>query len=439
VGTPNVSGRDTPSSQLEGEDREQRPLDLMASGSKQNSEDIEDKFGKFEIHPMMEGDETKSMVSDTWSTDVLASDSETVEQSDISSQMSQILQKQLVKVMLGVLMFWLLTQKRLQDIDTDDTASVARSDDTARSEVDVELAAGADYSRLDSKDILDSDVLRDPFLSDAFGTADNQAFMNMNAQQLSSTDNYSREQASFDGSMLSERNMRGNISLYDSDSDCFKVPDLLCMDMDNSCNVEPLDPENSQSAHEESLSSMQSLGRVSLAVRELPDAGDQESGVMLLDSLQETVSMQNAQQAHRSSIVDILSLDLTRTLNLPSTSSTSADSAASPGDDVCPQFRAVSLSNSSSNGPSNSFGSPATEQSDVYNSRHMKGISAPTASGGAISKSYTKAQKIWIWIWMTNMEGIKIVGVSLNSLDSALLSKGGIENHNLHLGQKEKR
>lgn len=36
------------------------------------------------------GDETKSMVSDTWSTDVLASDSETVEQSDISSQMSQV-------------------------------------------------------------------------------------------------------------------------------------------------------------------------------------------------------------------------------------------------------------------------------------------------------------------------------------------------------------
>ncbi|GIY04819.1 GTPase-activating protein and VPS9 domain-containing protein 1 [Caerostris darwini] len=436
-GTPNVSGRDTPSSQLEGEDREQRPLDLMASGSKQNSEDIEDKFGKFEIHPMMEGDETKSMVSDTWSTDVLASDSETVEQSDISSQMSQsCLDRALLDTSETASQSdaWSTDvlasdTERLQDIDTDDTASVARSDDTARSEVDVELAAGADYSRLDN-----------PFLSDAFGTADNQAFMNMNAQQLSSTDNYSREQASFDGSMLSERNMRGNISLYDSDSDCFKVPDLLCMDMDNSCNVEPLDPENSQSAHEESLSSMQSLGRVSLAVRELPDAGDQESGVMLLDSLQETVSMQNAQQAHRSSIVDILSLDLTRTLNLPSTSSTSADSAASPGgtptdfdrdpfsskpspkasnnndpfkpinpkqlnaergakrklqefgpDDVCPQFRAVSLSNSSSNGPSNSFGSPATEQSDVYNSRHMKGISAPTASGGAISKSYHKS------------------------------------------------
>lgn len=55
-GTPNVSGRDTPSSQLEGEEREQRPLDLMAaSARKQNQDDIEDKFGKFEIQPMMEG------------------------------------------------------------------------------------------------------------------------------------------------------------------------------------------------------------------------------------------------------------------------------------------------------------------------------------------------------------------------------------------------
>ncbi|GFY57618.1 GTPase-activating protein and VPS9 domain-containing protein 1 [Trichonephila inaurata madagascariensis] len=267
-GTPNVSGRDTPSSQLEGEDREQRPLDLMAPTGKQNSEDIEDKFGKFEIHPMMEGDETKSMVSDTWSTDVLASDSETVEQSDISSQMSQ--------------MFYPKTAPK--DIDTA-IPGVARSDDTARSEVDGELAAAADDSRLlDRKDLLDAEGMRG--------------------------------------------DMRENLSMYDSDSDCFKVPDLLCMDMENTCNVEPLDPEDSQSAHEENLSSMQSLGRVSLAVRELPDASDQDSGVMLLDSLQETVSMQNAQQAHRSSIVDILSLDLTRTLNLPSTSGTSGDSAS---------------------------------------------------------------------------------------------------------------
>lgn len=55
-GTPNVSGRDTPSSQLEDEGgREQKPLHLTAPGRHQNQEDIEDKFGKFEIQPMMEG------------------------------------------------------------------------------------------------------------------------------------------------------------------------------------------------------------------------------------------------------------------------------------------------------------------------------------------------------------------------------------------------
>jgi hypothetical protein len=43
--------------------------------------DIDDKFGKFEIKKLIEGDETFSLVSDTWSTDVLASDSETVEHS----------------------------------------------------------------------------------------------------------------------------------------------------------------------------------------------------------------------------------------------------------------------------------------------------------------------------------------------------------------------
>lgn len=44
--------------------------------------DIEDKFCKFEIKKLIEGDETISIISDTWSTDVLASDSETIEATD---------------------------------------------------------------------------------------------------------------------------------------------------------------------------------------------------------------------------------------------------------------------------------------------------------------------------------------------------------------------
>lgn len=182
------------------------------------------------------------------------------------------------------------------------------------------------------------------------------------------------------------------------------------------------------------------LGRVSLAVRELPDA-DQESGVMLLDSLQETVNMQNAQQAHRSSIVDILSLDLTRTLNLPTSTCPSENTLqksesgsslkdiemevygnkmqqeSSAGDDftkpinalrnsvsergakrkladfgaeeVCPQFRAVSLSNSVGN--IETTGQFGNELSDAHNSRHAKANSVPIAVG-AIPKtlSYPK-------------------------------------------------
>lgn len=177
------------------------------------------------------------------------------------------------------------------------------------------------------------------------------------------------------------------------------------------------------------------LGRVSLAVRELPDA-DQESGVMLLDSLQETVNMQNAQQAHRSSIVDILSLDLTRTLNLPATNCSSenilqkSESGSSLKDfemevygnkmqqetasnndfakpaathrnsigergakrklpdfnseDAYPQFRAGALSNSVGNiEGSNQFGNDQPESS---NSRHAKANSVPL-SVGAIPKN----------------------------------------------------
>lgn len=175
-------------------------------------------------------------------------------------------------------------------------------------------------------------------------------------------------------------------------------------------------------------------GRVSLAVRELPDA-DQESGVMLLDSLQETVNMQNAQQAHRSSIVDILSLDLTRTLNLPATNCSSentlqkSESGSSLKDfemevygnkmqqetssnndfakpttthrnsigergakrklpdfnseDAYPQFRAGTLSNSVGNiENTNQY----NDQSESSNSRHAKANSVPL-SVGAIPKN----------------------------------------------------
>ncbi|XP_059612505.1 receptor-mediated endocytosis protein 6 homolog [Phlebotomus argentipes] len=83
-GTPNISGRDTPSSQItEGENRPpQIPTPQMAKILNKARSDIDDKFCKFEIKKLIEGDETISIISDTWSTDVLASDSETIGDTD---------------------------------------------------------------------------------------------------------------------------------------------------------------------------------------------------------------------------------------------------------------------------------------------------------------------------------------------------------------------
>ncbi|CAH0722191.1 unnamed protein product, partial [Brenthis ino] len=92
-GSPNISGRETPSSQVTDGDaagdvpprriQPNAPVSQAVSAAqakllKQTRNDIEDKFCKFEIKKLLEGDETISIMSDTWSTDVLASDSETI-------------------------------------------------------------------------------------------------------------------------------------------------------------------------------------------------------------------------------------------------------------------------------------------------------------------------------------------------------------------------
>lgn len=75
-GSPNISGRDTPSSQVTEGDNAQIPEQQILSKARS---DIDEKFCKFEINKQIGGDETVSIISDTWSTDVLASDSETLE------------------------------------------------------------------------------------------------------------------------------------------------------------------------------------------------------------------------------------------------------------------------------------------------------------------------------------------------------------------------
>ncbi|XP_018045878.1 PREDICTED: GTPase-activating protein and VPS9 domain-containing protein 1 isoform X2 [Atta colombica] len=165
-GTPNISGRDTPSSQItEGDDGraagEARQLDLPPPNipTKQSRSEIDDKFCKFEIKKLIEGDETVSMVSDTWSTDVLASDSEIVEQQDRillavpPEQVAPVLPAEPTPTMLDISETaseaWSTDvlasdSERLTEVDTDDTASVARSDDTARSEIEIESRADSE-------------------------------------------------------------------------------------------------------------------------------------------------------------------------------------------------------------------------------------------------------------------------------------------------------
>lgn len=149
-----------------------QPQNIAASVPKPAREDIEEKFGKFEIKPLVGGDETFSLVSDTWSTDVLASDSETIEavdrdiRDDRSDFHDQLLNRHLQELdrMQGTGNYrvaeaagetfetaseaWstdVLTSdsERLQEFDTDDSQSVARSDDAGRSELD-EGAIAAD-------------------------------------------------------------------------------------------------------------------------------------------------------------------------------------------------------------------------------------------------------------------------------------------------------
>lgn len=308
-GTPNVSGRDTPSSQLEGEEREQRPLDLSIVNQKQNREDIEDKFGRFEIKQINEGDETKSMVSDTWSTDVLASDSETVEQPDASSQMVLEVQPP------GILDIsetasqsdaWstdVLTSdtERLQDLDTDDTGSVARSDDTTRSEIEGEQFT--EITRSDRRELGDCG-------ENLHGTSmHHNVSIKRNGELLNTEDTLRM----FDPlSVNIDHHEYNNILITQEDL----TPTGNCLS-----NSSQSDKLSLNSCIQENRIAMQSLGRLSLAVNELPDNESRDDVVSLLDTLQGSAcnSVESAEcHEKRTSIADILSFDLNKTLKLTS-------------------------------------------------------------------------------------------------------------------------
>lgn len=146
-GSPNISGRDTPSSQVienEGDSRtnENRPQNNQnppIRNDKQIRSEIDDKFCKFEIKKLLEGDETISIISDTWSTDVLASDSETIDAGDRNEQQyfAPILEQSIeAPITSNQLLDLSETQSESAwstDVlasDNDDAISVAPSDDS---------------------------------------------------------------------------------------------------------------------------------------------------------------------------------------------------------------------------------------------------------------------------------------------------------------------
>ncbi|CAH1968556.1 unnamed protein product [Acanthoscelides obtectus] len=152
-GTPNISGRDTPSSQVcENEDRanvEARQENVVqpqpSNITRQIRSEIDDKFCKFEIKKLLEGDETISIISETWSTDVLASDNETIDAGDSrhERQSLQLIDEVVQEAPAPVDLLetqsesaWSTdvmasdTERSTTEVDNDDVASVAQSDDT---------------------------------------------------------------------------------------------------------------------------------------------------------------------------------------------------------------------------------------------------------------------------------------------------------------------
>ncbi|XP_045465309.1 GTPase-activating protein and VPS9 domain-containing protein 1 isoform X2 [Harmonia axyridis] len=175
-GTPNISGRDTPSSQVnENDDRasseirqaDNAQLQQQSQLSRQIRSEIDDKFCKFEIKlPGPGRDETTSLISETWSTDVLASDNEAVDANDsrTEQQCCSLIDQPIVEVPMNMLdvsetqseSAWSTDvmasdTERLIDVDNDDTGSIAQSDDTnsiapsddTRSETDENLTPGS--------------------------------------------------------------------------------------------------------------------------------------------------------------------------------------------------------------------------------------------------------------------------------------------------------
>ncbi|RWS31171.1 GTPase-activating protein and VPS9 domain-containing protein 1-like protein [Leptotrombidium deliense] len=319
-GTPNVSGRETPTSQSSHSDdgndntavnnandsrqnRVQREscdtlnaIPVEQPNRANNRDDIEGKFGKFDCKPCAAADETKSLLSDTWSTDVLASDSEALEQSDTNT-----LQHNVALNFLGAQGFqgntfdasetasqsdaWstdVLTSdtERLQEFDLDETGSVTRSDDSnmTRSEVDADDsvtggAVGGENSVMQNFIYFDEDYSKD-------GTIKHNSVHKRSKGQ--ETDNLK---------LAPEQNSERVKSPTDSERQSFN-------------SVSSANSASYLSAN------MQTLGRISFDVRRLPFS-DEDPVSLILPYLRDKTPSEDhgSLRNHRSSISELLAID----------------------------------------------------------------------------------------------------------------------------------
>ncbi|RWS15868.1 GTPase-activating protein and VPS9 domain-containing protein 1-like protein [Dinothrombium tinctorium] len=330
-GTPNVSGRETPSSQSS-QDSSDDGNDTTAVGNENsarnaadprinrdtlnaipiqqpnrpnNREDIDGKFGKFDCKPCATIDETKSLLSDTWSTDVLASDSEALEQSENAAgganQASGVnflvtpgFPGQLIQSTLDASETasqsdaWstdVLTSdtERLQEFDMEETGSITRSDDSnlTRSELEVEdtLASGAvggDNGVLQNFIYFDEDFSKD-------GTIKHGVHRRSKAQEA-------------ENKAVAEPSNEDIKPIVNCDKQCF-----------NSGATSPNETSTLST-------NMQTLGRLSFDVRRLPFTDDDPVS-FILPYLRERASSEASDAERlinqRSSITELLSVDFT--------------------------------------------------------------------------------------------------------------------------------
>ncbi|KAI1290103.1 GTPase-activating protein and VPS9 domain-containing protein 1 [Halotydeus destructor] len=318
-GTPNVSGRDTPSSESSHsdggrppggqgvsngqaavavvrptqQDVQLRSIPVTKPDRSGNQNDLEEKFGKFGFKPTESNapDETKSMLSDTWSTDVLASDSEAFEHHDNSLPSLPNFNNLVIpahQALLGAEFSETASQSDAWSTD-------ALNSDTERlQEFDID-----DNGSVRSAPARDEDVEPDPF--GAIGAVGGLSMSALTGNEMPSpfADDFPK-----DGTIRpATRN-----SKHGPDMPSIPVSDVNAslIDLDDAPKIElPVGFGNN----------MQTLGRLSFEMRNR-NLSEEEAVSFFMPFLRETESSPTP-KTHRSSISELLSVDISKTTSAP--------------------------------------------------------------------------------------------------------------------------